>query len=97
MSVQLIITMMGLQQLLMLTVAILCDVTKGQEEPTFEDLERLNATMTQFSNQLRLLQASIDERLTSIETSEIQQVRTVVHPAHKLFMRSTHGHPQKMF
>ena len=88
---------MGLQQLLMLTVAILCDVTKGQEEPTFEDLERLNATMTQFSNQLRLLQASIDERLTSIETSEIQQVRTVVQPAHKLLMRSTHGHPQKIF
>ena len=84
--------MMGLYQLLILTVAILCDVTKGQEEATIEDIERLSANITQLSNQFRLLQASIDERLASVGNSEVQQVRSLIMPpAHipHLSMRST--------
>ena len=83
--------MMGLYQLLILTVAILCDVTKGQEEATIEDIERLSANITQLSNQFRLLQASIDERLASVGNSEVQQVRSLMHAAHipHLSMRST--------
>ena len=86
--------MMGLQQLFILTVAILCDVTKGQEEATLEDIERLGANITQLSNQFRLLQASIDERLASVGNSEVQQVRSLMHAAHIPHLSyAFHGRP----